>query len=164
MKPTLVFVITTLALALLVGCQTTPEVVTEPAASSEGPEEKMAEKATKEEDDRTISPPWRASTTEESGLCGAAGPLPQTNAQGCELSGPWRGKLGQPISGETRETLTEALEACAKDDRCGGVGADFATGVAWALLSKSSISFRLDKSSYGCTVLIRCNASEKTPQ
>ena len=86
-------------LVLLMGCQSTPEVVTEtpPPASEQSQEteqvtdkaaqqeanEQATDKAAQQEDDNIIQPPWRVSTKDEAGQCGAALPSEPQSTHMC---------------------------------------------------------------------------------
>ena len=124
-----------------------------PAPSS--PEASASTAPESQGDSPAVTAPWRASTSDEAGLC--AMELPSLSVEGCELSGPWRGELGTVLTPEVaHDAMTDALEACAAHEDCGGVSTKFNNAAPWVLLGKGSGSWRLDSDSYGCTVFLRC--------
>ena len=54
------------------------------------------------------------------------------------------------------DKLDAALEACAREENCGGVSTPFNNASPWVLLGKGSGSWTLESDSYGCTVFLSC--------
>ena len=150
------------AVSMASGCQSAapvkgdaPSQAPEASSPAESPEVSSPEAPAAPSDSLAVEAPWRPSTADEAGLCGME--VPALSVEGCEFSGPWKGELGRALSPEAaHDKLDAALEACAREENCGGVSTAFNNASPWVLLGKGSGSWTLETDSYGCTVFLRC--------
>lgn len=74
----------------------------------------------------------------------------------CAVLGPYPGEIREGKAGPTTAGHAAALAACAADPACIGVSSHWYIGGEWFPVTGGQ--FRQEPDSYGCTLLLRCEA------